>query len=375
VKKNSAKRGVGRYTLELFRSILRVDCAIDFIGYVIPGSNLKFQGPFHSGNIPYLRKPSRLNWVVDLFSIPQRITRDRLELFHATDLTLVPSRSRSSLWITVHDLIPYVFWEQTIQNVPRDFAFLLEKFWHQLSDVDRIITSSEFSKQDLKERAGIPEEKISVIYPGCNPEMKPVESKEAGARISSKYGVDNPFLFYVGGTDYRKNIPLMLKAFKKIIDEDYKGDLVLGGETFKMDIPEVRSILALSRKLGIENRLILPGYIPDPDLMCFYSACDYFVFPSMYEGFGLPVLEALKCGARVITSNSSSIPEVAGDCAAYFDPAGEDELVRVFWESRENEIITRERRKKGFRQAERFSWGQAAQQVVDLYLRHSSSEM
>jgi len=187
--------------------------------------------------------------------------------------------------------------------------------------------------------------------------------------------VDNPFLFYVGGTDYRKNIPLLLKAFKRIMDGGYKGDLVLGGETFKMDIPEVRSIRVLSRKLGIADRLILPGYIPDPELMCFYSACDFFVFPSMYEGFGLPVLEALKCGAPVITSRSSSIPEVAGDCAAYFDPDGEDELVQVFWESRANEKKTLERREKGFRQAERFSWQQAAQQVVDLYLRHTGPEM
>jgi glycosyltransferase involved in cell wall biosynthesis len=148
--------------------------------------------------------------------------------------------------------------------------------------------------------------------------------------------------------------------------------LVLGGETFLWDIPEVKGLKELVHNLGLETSVLFPGYLLDEDLSCFYSACDFFVFPSLYEGFGLPVLEAMKCGAPLLVSNCSSVPEVAEDAGFYFNPKLPENLVEVFWEAFGDREGVQARREIGIERASKFTWSAAAGIIHGLYDRYGT---
>ena len=252
VKPNSARRGVGRYALEVFKAIRRENPHPQIIPYLIKGRPELNEFRSDGRLLSYLPRPSRMNWMVDWLQLPVQFRRDQLDLFHATDLIVLPVSVKTRIWMTVHDLIPYVFWKETVRRIPRDYVLFLRQAWKQIKRADRIITSSEFSRRDICRRAGIDPRRVSVAYLGCNEELKHVPGPEARSRLESAYGISGPFLFYVGGTDYRKNLPFLLRAFAMIRARGYEGRLVLGGDTFQQEIPEVLKLEELARKLGIE---------------------------------------------------------------------------------------------------------------------------
>jgi glycosyltransferase involved in cell wall biosynthesis len=174
----------------------------------------------------------------------------------------------------------------------------------------------------------------------------------------------------VGGSDYRKNVGRLISFFARIRSRGYQGKLVLGGETFLWDIPEINILKSQIRGLGLADEVVFPGYIPDPVLSRYYAACDFFVFPSLYEGFGLPVLEAMQCGAPLLLSSSSSIPEVAGDSAFYFDPEDLESMEEAFFNAADDPESVAVKVEKGFRKAEEFTWESAAEKVYSLYERY-----
>jgi glycosyltransferase involved in cell wall biosynthesis len=219
---------------------------------------------------------------------------------------------------------------------------------------------------------GIPAEKVEVVYPGSGSALRPVDRHRALQSLKNRYSIEGPFLFYVGGSDFRKNLNLLIRSFADIRGSGYPGKLVLAGETLLMDIPEVWELRAEIQRVGLESLILFPGYVSDEVLSQFFSACDFFVFPSLYEGFGLPVLEAMKCGAPLLISRSSSLPEVAGDCAHYFDPAESDSLVSAFLDAYENSQKVDVLRKRGLERAKRFSWRAAAERIQMLYSRYGN---
>jgi glycosyltransferase involved in cell wall biosynthesis len=364
---------MGRYAVELYQAVCREHPPFELIAYLMKGFENPTEGNPDVRFLSHIPKPSRLNWMLDWLMLPRQFEKDRLDLFHATDLTVLPKSMEIPVWMTVHDLIPYVFWEETISRVPKDHVYMLKQVWKQISRAERIITCSEFSKRDICEKVRVDANRVNVVYLGCSKKLERIPVEQSRIRLSAEYGLTEPFLFYVGGTDYRKNLPFLLKAFAKIRKRGYPGSLVLGGETFQLDIPEIRELNRLTKKLQIDQLVFKPGYIPDQDLACFYSACDFFVFPSLYEGFGLPVLEALSCGAPVLSSSVTSIPEVSGDCAFYFDPRNENDLVNVFWESFEDRKGIEERRNLGYEWVARFSWEKAAREIIALYSEAANS--
>ena len=159
----------------------------------------------------------------------------------------------------------------------------------------------------------------------------------------------------------------MARLFIKQITAGFSGRLVLAGETFRWNLPETRKIGALIDSLGLSQWVDLPGYVPDEDLPDFYSACRVFIFPSLYEGFGLPVLEAIQCGAIVAASQASSIPEVGGDAAQYFDPESVESMVGALEITLSDEARRKQLREAGEVQRKRFSWHKTARQLLGLY--------
>ncbi len=370
LRKNSRRRGIGKFSLQFCRHLLQENRRHQYVIYVQDRQRPQLEGCESFREVPALRKPSRLNWIPDLVSMPRLINRDRLDLFHATEITALPLHSRSRVWATVHDLIPFIFWQEISRTLPWDYALALKTAFKRMKKVDRILTDSACSRSDICRRLGFPEDRVHVIYLDVDPLFAPGDPAEAQAGLAEHYRIREPFLFYVGGSDFRKNLPTLIEAFAAIRKRGYSGKLVLGGETFGWGIPEVVEIRRKVTAFSLEQEVVFPGYIPDADLPLFYRACDLFVFPSLYEGFGLPVLEAMRCGTPVLCSNRSSLPEVAGDAAAYFDPQDADSLADTFERVWGNPNAREDMSALGLRQAQRFSWKRAAEEVHRLYELH-----
>lgn len=374
-KINSRRRGVGRFTRELVQAMLSAASHPDFLVYTLGRQSAGLEGRFLPRPLPHLPKPSRLNWLLELWTFPKAVRKDRLDLFHSLDLLPMPRLDDCPLWVTIHDLIPWIFPEQTARNVPRDFRFALDRALRLAAGADRIITISEHSRTDIQRHLGIPPDRIEVIVEGCHPAMAPRPKVEAQARIHGRSGIESPFLLYVGGADYRKNLPVLLEWFRRVRNLGYRGSLVLAGEAFGSGTPEFGRLQALASRMEIRNQVRMAGYVPDEELPDFYSACDFFVFPSLYEGFGLPVLEAMRCGAPVLASSASSIPEVAGDAAFYFEPTCIEEMVDAFRIASDCPEVVAEKRAIGLQRSRLFTWEAAAAQVLQLYRHRAGAKV
>ena len=366
LRPNSRRRGIGKFTASQIEHILQLG-GHDFVLYTIGSERVFLPGKVIWRQLPQIRRPSRLNWLLDRFRLHNWIDSDGLDLYHATEVTAIPKRCSCPLVVTVHDVIPLVYWAEMKSGMPVDYRIGLKDAYKRAGIADRIVTISESARQDICSHLGIGEEKIDVVYPGCNPSFRPLEPSTSRERLKSKYGIEGPFLFYVGGSDFRKNLEFLIKGFAQIRDQGYEGSLVLAGETFRTKIPEIQSLSRKIRQFDLEKWVLRPGYVEDDDLPDFYSASDLFVFPSLYEGFGLPVLEALACGAPVLTSDRSSIPEVGGEVVEYFDPARLADLVARVFELLENPVRLGQMREAGPGRAARFSWEENAKTMASIY--------
>ncbi len=366
LRPNSRRRGVGRYVHQLTRALLGLDTDHSFVLYGLRGAPVTLPGRFRIQPVFHLPKPSRLNWVTDSLLLPHRIHSDGVNVFHVTDPLVVPTCRECRIVVSIHDLIPYIYWDETSARVPLDFRIALKRAWRRMGNADLVATHSEHSKRDICRMLSMPASKVHVVPPGCT--LDPVRfDDERERRVHEQYAVSGRFLLYVGGTDYRKNLPRLVEAFREIRRQGYDGELVMVGETFMWDIPEVLELKRLAGEFAISEHVRYLGFVPDDDLSILYATCDFFVFPSLYEGFGLPVLEAMQCGAPLLISRSSSIPEVAGKAAFYFDPEHVEAMVESFAEAVRNPDLVEQRREEARLLARRFTWRSAAEKMMSIY--------
>ncbi|MCS7287390.1 MAG: glycosyltransferase family 1 protein [Anaerolineae bacterium] len=282
-----------------------------------------------------------------------------VDLFHATE-HLLPRFSRIKTVFTLHDLI-FLFHPETHKPMNRWFLTLMMPRF--LRAADAVITVSECTKKDAMRFYNIPEEKITVIYEGVSPRFHPVSSEIVGA-VRLKYGLPERFILYVGTIEPRKNLIALLEALHYLLTT-YHLQLVIVGKKGWLYEGFFRRL----RELGLEERVHFTGYVPDEDLPALYSAADLFVFPSLYEGFGLPVLEAMACGVPVICSNTSSLPEVAGDAALLVDPTDVQALAKAIERALTDETLRAMLRAKGLERARMFTWEKTAQKTLEVYRR------
>ena len=261
--------------------------------------------------------------------------------------------------ITVHDIIPYLFPESYTPITLLRYKLL---FPRTLRTADKIIADSNSTKRDLMSYFNVPEEKIRVILLAADEKFKPLNNGETD-EIRQKYNLDFPFIFYVG-LGLRKNIQTLIKAFHKLKkDPGTKQKLVIAGEKEG----NYKAIFETIDKLNLQKDVIFTGYVLDEDLSALYNAADLFVYPSLYEGFGLPPLEAMACGTPVITSNTSSLPEVVGDAGIMVDPYDVDRLADAMHKVLSNDGLREDMIKKGLERAEMFSWEKTARETLKVY--------
>lgn len=232
---------------------------------------------------------------------------------------------------------------------------------------DRIITISDFSKRQIMKHYGVSDDKISVVPCGFREDVFNMSySDEDRQRTKDKYGINGQYILYLGTLEPRKNIERIVEAYGRLKNENRDcPELVLaGGKGWLYE-----SIFERVKSLGIEDSVVFTGYVDDNDVPLLMNGAMIFCFPSLYEGFGMPPLEAMACGTPVITSNSTSLPEVVGDAAISIDPCSVDELSDAMKRLTENSSLREELRQKGLAQCRKFSWKSSA----DLFMKELES--
>jgi glycosyltransferase involved in cell wall biosynthesis len=307
--------------------------------------SLKRLSPRH----PLLRIPLTLPW---------RTRADKLDIFHAQHV--IPPFIRCKTVTT----IPDIAYEHLPEAFPRTQLIWMKQLVRSSAiRADHIITVSEYSKRDIARTYRVPEEKITVTYEGASEEFRPHDKECAQEKLARNHGIKGVFILYLGRLQGRKNLTRVVEAYARIRAAGLPHKLVLAGKRDSLFEP----VLARIRELNIERDVLLPGYVPADEVPLFYSAAEVFVYPSFFEGFGLPVLEAMACGVPVITSRGSSLEEVAGDAALLVDPLSEDSITSALLQILQDDQMQVRMRQAGLDRSKCFNFERTAQQTMDVY--------
>jgi glycosyltransferase involved in cell wall biosynthesis len=263
--------------------------------------------------------------------------------------------------VTVHD-VGYLSYPEAHRSADRRYLDWSTR-WnaHQATAV---LADSQATKDDLVRAYGVDPGKVHVVYLGRDEAVAPVTDRVRLADVQCRYGIATPYLFYVGTLQPRKNLARVIDAFARVAGRLGDVQLVLAGKRGWL----YDDLFAQVTRLGLERRVVFPGYVDDADLAALLSAALALVFPSLYEGFGIPVLEAGACGLPVITSNTSSLPEVAGDAALLVDPHDVDAIAEAMYRLATDPELRAELARRGQENVKRFSWEKCARETLAVLL-------
>ena len=290
------------------------------------------------------------------FGIPQAVRRHRSEVLHVT--YVAPPVVSCPTVVSVHDL-SYLAYPQSVS--PRVRLMLSTLVPMSVRRAARVIAISAFTRQDLVTRYGIVEEKISVIHLAAGPAFRVLD--DAG-RQRLPEGVSEPYVLAVGNLEPRKNLARLIEAFAAVAREPgVSAKLVLVGKSKG----QTASLARLVAQHGLRERVVFTGFVDEDQLVLLYNRAALFIYPSLYEGFGLPPLEAMACGCPVVASNVTAIPEVLGDAALLVDPTSVSAMAEAMRDVLKRDELARDLRARGLRQVARYSWAHAAQQTREVY--------
>lgn len=360
----AAKSGVGQYIHALLEAMLRqgspheftVYCTRENLGnYSLPAPNLRAR----TWGLPQQARTARL--LYEYTFLPGELRRRGYDLFHGAS-NFLPPRKSCPYVVTVHDLSYYVH--------PERCPPVRRRYWYAMTSrtvavADAIITDSENSRRDIARFFPGAEERTTVIPLAAHSRFRPVShnrSSSAAARPELHLN-DRPYLLYVGTLEPGKNVIRIIEAFDRIAAAFPDHLLVLVGDRGWL----FDSIYEKARAAIHGDRIVFTGHLPDDDVVDLFNFCDAFVYPSLYEGFGLPPLEAMACGAPVVTSNTSSVPEVVGDAALTVDPSSVEQIASALRRLLESPDLRQELRGRGLERASRFSWDATARQTLEVY--------
>jgi glycosyltransferase involved in cell wall biosynthesis len=367
--------GAGNYIIQLIRAIALsnemtepvLDAnqpnGLEFVIFVqksrLGSLNLEETPNLHLVVLPDLSPSLRLLW--EQISFPRLAEKHQLDLLHSLHYTM-PLAYPGRTVVTFHDMTFFLF--PQYHTLPKRFFF---RFFIRASSRKAValIADSESTRQDAIRLVGVSAEKIFTAQLGVTQEFRPIRDETILQQTRQKYQLPEHFLLYVGTIEPRKNLPTLLQAYAAVADQMSAHRLVVVGLKGWM----VRNIGQNSGQLKISDKVHFTGYVEQPDLPVIYNLADVFVYPSVYEGFGLPVLEAMACGTPVITSNVSSLPEIVGDAGVLLAPNDTQALGRSMLELI-NDPIQRQRLSiMGQERAAAFSWKRTAEKTIAVY-RH-----
>lgn len=354
--------GTGRYLAELYATMPGLAPESDFLLYIKPGQREVF--PPSKGNRRTVTldncpaSPSRrILWELRHFT--RRLKRDSIDLYHGP-ANFLPPRKVCPYVVTLHDMVYF-------HNPGRTF-YLRAKYWQYYIRAtwrmaDLILTDSEFSKTEIRRFLPVPNDRIRVVYIGVDRRFLEPVSDETATEMRKELKLDAPYILYVGRLDPDKNVENVVRAYSLLVKAGRCGHLLViaGAKDHRAS-----NVHQLVRKLGLEDRVRFTGYVKDEHLVALLHEAEALCYPSLNEGFGLPVLEAMAAGTPVVTSNISSLPEVAGDSGVLVNPRSAREIAKGL-RSILGTAKGRELAESGRERARTFTWERTAAQTLQAY--------
>jgi len=358
------RAGIGRFTRGLIRGLASAGRQHEYIlirAKDAPPLDEDLPANFKSVCLPLGEWPLTVAWHRLSLPVPLDVLIRGLDVFHATDY-LLPPLSRAAGLVTVHDLSFKLFPECAEPNLVR---FLERRLPRSLNRARIILADSQCTKEDLVRLYGLSPTRIAVVMGGVDDRFHPV-AEPAVTAVRQKYALPGDYVLTVGTLEPRKNLVRLVEAFAKLQQESTGVSqlVIAGGKGWLYD-----EIFATVQRLELTDRVRFLGFVPDDDLPALLTGARLFVFPSLYEGFGLPPLEAMACGTPVVCSRSSSLPEVVGDAAIVVEPLDPAALAKAMNRVVKDGSLRAKLSEQGRVQAAKFTWKAAAESLIDVYER------
>jgi len=356
------KSGIERYAASLVNGLAKIDCKNDYFLYTYRRTRSDLAANKTNFTFRVSEKYFFYTALWVKFYLPVTAKRDKVDILHCP-CYIAPVTDSFRVVITIHDMASWIFPENFPLKHRMVYSLLVPSSARKAA---RIIAVSESTKRDIVKFFRIPEEKIEVIYEGVSEIYKPVKDENLLKGTRRKYDIppSSPYILCVGTLEPRKNVARLIESFVYLkADGKIKQKLVIaGGKGWLYD-----DIFRTVEKFKVREEVIFTGCVPEGDLPSLYSGADLFVYPSLYEGFGLPPLEAMACGAPVVSSDVSSLPEVVGDAGILVNPYEKEELAKSIYEVINNPELKKKMISKGIERAKKFSWQTAARKTLALY--------
>jgi glycosyltransferase involved in cell wall biosynthesis len=353
--------GAGNYIIHLVRALVALDSGDEFVIFAQQGGASLINIPDGNG-VEWIILPDRnpgIRLIWEQISFPKLVQRSGVDLLHSLHYTRpvwLPCKSV----VTYHDMTFFLYPHLHARSKRVFFPMAIRASARQ---ADALIAVSESTRQDAIRILGIPPQKITTAQLGVDPSFTPISDIEQKRRIAEKYHLPKKFILYVGLVEPRKNLPKLISAYKKSVDNGIEHKLVVVGRYGWMYEEVFRQIEALNLK----DNVFLAGYISQEDLPMVYNLASLFVYPTLYEGFGLPSLEAMACGLPVISTNVSSLPEIIGDAGVLVPPDDVDSLYQAIQKVLKDEKLSEDLIQKGLEQAAKFTWERTARSTLQVY--------
>ncbi len=368
---NRENTGSGQYTRQLAHGLLDLEARPECLLFRPSGGNgeksalpqpVQIRERLLGTPLPLGENVAKL-WFEQV-SFPQACLHEDVDVIHVPYFAPPLLGARKTL-VTVHDLIPLILPAYRGSPLVRTYTGLAAIAARRAA---AILTDSHSSKKDIVRLLRVPAERVLVVHLAANEAFKPVLERATLRDVRRKYGLPEEYVLYLGGFDQRKNLETLIAAYADMgADVTNKTGLVVAGRLPTRDsdfFPDPRPVV---ERWGLQEKVVFTGWVQEEDKPALYSGATLFVFPSLYEGFGLPVLEAMSCGTAVIASNSTSLPEITGDAALLVDPGDAEGLAAAMTRLLESATRREELALRGLQRARLFSWQETVAQTLDAY--------
>ena len=357
--------GIGRYVREMLSALSDIDQSNQYRLFYASKNRSNHTVLDLPENFRVRQLPMNDIWLARIWQrirlpLPVELITGSLDIYHSPDFTLPPTLSDIPTLLTVHDLS---FLRTPESAAPGLRGYLEVAVKRSVKLATHVLADSQSTKDDLIELYATPEDKITVLYAGVSSAFHPVTDSNQLMKVRKHYKLgEKPFVLSVGTLQPRKNHVTLIKAFEQALSDSEYNLVLAGGQGWSYE--EVHELV---RSRGLQHRVLFPGFVADEDLSALYSSADVMAFPSLYEGFGLPVLEAMACGVPVLASNTSCLPEVAGGAAVFVNPKNVEAMSDALLKLVSNVDLRKTLREKGFERVEQFRWQSSAVKLLGVY--------